>query len=63
MSDKNNTTNTVKKQYHHLNKDDRVKIESLINQKNKDGKRSFNNTQIANYLGVHKSTISRELKK
>ncbi len=44
MSDKNNTTNTVKKQYHHLNKDDRVKIESLINQKNKDGKRSFNNT-------------------
>ena len=57
MSDKNNTTNTVKKQYHHLNKDDRVKIESLINQKNKDGKRLFNNTC------VHKSTISRELKK
>jgi len=28
-----------------------------------DGKRLFNNTYIANYLGVHKSTISRELRK
>lgn len=27
------------------------------------GKRLFNNTYIANYLNVHKSTISRELRK
>ena len=47
----------------HLIKDDRIKIESLINQKDENGKRLFNNTYIANYLGVHKSTISRELKK
>lgn len=63
MSEENNTTNTTKKQYHHLKKDDRIKIESLINQKDENGKRIFNDTYIANYLGVHKSTISREVKK
>ncbi len=51
-----------KKQYRHLKKEDRVKIEFLINQKDKNGKRLFNNTYIANYLKVHKSTISRELR-
>ncbi len=35
----------------------------MIEQKDFKGKRLFNNTYIANYLGVHKSTISRELKK
>lgn len=63
MSDNNNTININKKQYRHLQKDDRIKIESLINQKDENGKRLFNNTYIANYLGVQKSTISRELKK
>ena len=63
MSGNNNTTNVEKKQYRHLKKDDRIKIESLINQKDENGNRLFNNTYIANYLGVHKSTISRELKK
>ena len=63
MSANNNTTNIYKKQYRHLNKNDRIKIESLINQKDENGKRLFNNTYIANYLGVHKSTISRKLRK
>ena len=63
MSKNNNTTNMVKKQYRHLKKEDRIKIESLINQKNENGKRLFSNTYIAEYLGVHKSTISRELRK
>lgn len=62
MSKNNNTLNQKEKQYRHLTKNDRIKIESLINQKDKNGKRLFNNTYIANYLGVHKSTISRELR-
>ena len=57
MSENNNTTNTKRKQYSHLKKEDRIKIESLINQKDKNRKRLFNNTYIANYLGVNKSTI------
>ena len=63
MSLKNNTTKNNKNQYHHLTKDDRAKIQSLVEQKDSNGKRLFNNTYIANYLGVHKSTISRELRK
>lgn len=62
MSVDNNTTKRKEKQYRHLKKDDRVKIESLINQKNENGKWLFNNTYIANYLGIQKSTISREIK-
>lgn len=63
MSEENITTKMLKKQYHHLTKEDRIKIESLINQKDQNGKRLFSITYIAEYLGVHKSTISRELKK
>ena len=62
MSEANNTINLNKNQYKHLKKEDRCKIETLINQKDENGKRIFNNTYIANYLGVHKSTISRELR-
>ena len=62
MSKTNNTLKRKENLYHHLKKDDRSKIQSLIEQKDKNGKRIFNNTYIANYLGVHKSTISRELK-
>ena len=62
MSDTNNTLNKKKNQYHHFTEKDRATIQALIEQKNKKGKRLFNNTYIANYLGVHRSTISRELK-
>lgn len=63
MSVTNNTPKTKENQYHHLTKRDRIAIESLINQKDFSGKRLFNNTYIANYIGVNKSTISRELKR
>ena len=63
MSETNNTIKRKENQYHHLTKDDRSKIQSLIEQKDYNGKRLFNNTYIANYLGVNKSTISRELRK
>lgn len=63
MSRINNTTKHKQNQYHHLTQDDRAKIQSLIEQKDKNGKRLFNNTYIANYIGVNKSTISRELRK
>ena len=56
------TTKPIQKQYHHLKKEDRSKIEALVNQKDKNGKRLFNNSYIANYLKVNKSTISRELR-
>lgn len=62
MSDTNNTLNFKKKQYHHLTENDRSTIQTLIEQKDKNGKRLFNNSYIANYLGVHRSTISRELR-
>lgn len=63
MSDTDNTLKMRKNQYHHLKENDRAVIQSLIEQKDNNGKRLFNNTYIANYLGVHKSTISRELRK
>jgi len=52
----NNTTNTSKKLYKHLTKEDRIKIELLHHQ-------GWNKTKIADFIGVHKSTISRELRK
>ncbi len=63
MSTTNNTTDNNKKQYHHLTKEKRAKIEILLNLKDENGKRMFNNSQIANKIGVNKSTISRELKR
>lgn len=63
MSKQNNTLKSTKKQYHHLTNADRNKIQALVNQKNKKGKRIFNNSYIATYLNVHRSTISRELNK
>ena len=62
MSDTNNTLKKKENQYHHLTEQDRATIQTLIEQKDKNGKRLFNNSYIANYLGVHRSTISRELK-
>ena len=63
MSEANNTTKKDKKQYHHLTKDDRVKIETLISQVDETRKRLYLNKYIAKYLVVDKSTIGRELKK
>lgn len=63
MSRVNNTTKQKQNQYHHLTKDDRAKIQSLIEQKDENGKRLFSNSYIADYIGVNKSTISRELNK
>lgn len=62
MSEENNTTKISKNQYHHLTKDERAKIQSLAEQIDEHGKRLFSNTYIANYIGVDKSTISRELR-
>lgn len=62
MSTKNINTKSKKKQYHHLTKDDRIKIEFMINQKDENGKRLYSNSKIAEELKVHKSTIGRELK-
>ena len=63
MSKTNNTLKLKENQYRHLNENDRCTIQALIEQKDNNGKRLFNNTYIANYLGVHRSTISREIKK
>jgi len=62
MSKTDNTIKKNKKQYHHLTEKDRITIEVLITQKDEKGKRLFNNTYIANELGVDKSTISREIR-
>ena len=62
MSTKNINTKSKKNQYHHLTKEDRIKIEFMINQKDDKGKRLYSNSKIAEELKVHKSTIGRELK-
>ena len=63
MSIKNNTIIKKENQYHHLTLEDRAKIQALLEQKEESGKRSYNNSQIARYLNVNRSTISRELRK
>lgn len=62
MSNTNNTLKKKENQYDHLTEKDRTTIQALIEQRDKNGKRLFDNTYIANYLGVHRSTISRELR-
>jgi len=62
MSNNNNTKKTKKKQYQHLTKDQRVQIQTLVNIVDDKGKRVYNNSEIAKIVGVHRSTISRELK-
>ena len=59
----NNTLKKEKNQYHHLTYKDRCAIQTLANQIGKNGKRLFNNSYIAKYLNVNRSTISRELNK
>lgn len=63
MSEVNNTIKSKKNQYHQLTEENRIKIQTLVNQKDSNGKRMFNNSYIADYLHVHRSTISRELRK
>lgn len=62
MSTKNNKPKNEKNQYHHLNRDQRAQIEILINETDENGKRKYSNADIANKLGVHRTTIWRELK-
>ena len=38
MSEANNTIKKEKKQYHHLKKEDRIKIETLVSQVDENGK-------------------------
>lgn len=63
MSETNNTTKLKGNQYHHLSFKDRCKIETLSSIVDDKGKRIYNNTYIAKQLNVHRSTISRELRK
>lgn len=63
MSETNNTIKLKKNQYHHLTKDDRAKIQSLVEQVDDNGKRIFSNSYIARYIKVDRSTITRELKR
>ena len=51
MSKSNNTIKKKENQYHHLTEHDRTVIQTLINVKDENGKRLFNNSYIANYLG------------
>ena len=59
MSKSNNTLKRKKNHYYHLKESDHFKIQALFSQKNKNGQKLFNNSYIANYLGFHRSTISR----
>ena len=63
MSEINNITKIKQNQYKHLSFEQRARIQALIEQKDVNGNRLFSNTYIANDIGVHKSTISRELKR
>lgn len=47
MSKENYKEKNKKNQYHHLNRDQRAQIEILINEKDKNGKRIYSNTNIA----------------
>ena len=62
MSNENNKLKIKKNQYHHLNRDQRAQIEILVNEKDENGKRIYSNADIALKLGVHRTTIWRELK-
>lgn len=62
MSKENYKEKDDKKQYHHLTRDQRAQIEILVNEKDENGIRIYSNADIAEKLGVHRSTIWRELK-
>lgn len=62
MSKENYKEKNEKNQYHYLNRDQRAQIEILINERDENGKRIYSNADIAAKLGVHRTTIWRELK-
>ena len=62
MSKENYKEKGKKNQYHHLTRDQRAQIEILLKEKDENGKRIYSNAMIAKKLGVHRSTIGRELK-
>ena len=47
----------------HLTKEKRIQIETLINLLDENGQRQYSNAAIARIIGVHRSTITRELKR
>lgn len=64
MSKKNNNIKRSKNQcFKQLTRDDRAKIELMLNMKDENGNRLYNQSDIARELHVHRSTISRELKR
>lgn len=64
MSKKNNNIKSSKNQcFKQLTRDDRAKIELMLNMKDENGNRLYNQSDIARKLHVHRSTISRELKR
>ena len=62
MSKENYKEKNKKNQYHHLNRDQRAQIEILVNEVDENGKRIYSNADIANKIGVNRTTIWRELK-
>lgn len=62
MSETNNTIKLKGNQYHHLTYEERCKIETLASIIDSNNKRVYSNSYIARFLGVHRSTISRELR-
>lgn len=62
MSENNNKIKSKKNQYHHLNRDQRAQIEILVNAVDTNGKRIYSNADIADKIGVDRTTIWRELK-
>jgi len=62
MTNANCNAKTKKKQYHHLSKNQRVQIQTLIDL-NESSNEKYTITEIAKIIGVHKSTVSRELRK
>lgn len=62
MSKENYKEKNKKNQYHYLNRDQRAQIEILINERDENGKKIYSNADIAAKLGVHRTTIWRELK-
>jgi IS30 family transposase len=62
MSCKNDNTKKGKKQYKYLSLEERVKIETLVELKDENGKRIYKNAEIARKIGKDRATIGRELK-
>jgi len=60
---KYNNTKNNKKQYHQLTRDQRAKIEFMVHKKDNNDNRIYSNADIAREINVHRSTITRELRR